>query len=162
MELLLNPKERAEHVMLVDLERNDLGRVCDYGSVKVDEFMGTERYSHVIHIVSNVRGMLRDGATGFDLLDAVFPGGTVTGVPKIRCLEIIEELEPTPRGLYTGAIGYCSWSGDMDWNIVIRTLVVHRNEVSLHAGAGIVADSEPEREYSETLYKAQALFDALR
>ncbi len=162
MELLLNSKERAEHVMLVDLERNDLGRVCEHGSVKVDEFMGTERYSHVIHIVSNVRGLLHYGATGFDLLDAVFPGGTVTGVPKIRCLEIIEELEPSPRGLYTGAIGYCSWSGDMDWNIVIRTLEVHRNEVSLHAGAGIVADSEPEREYSETLYKAQALFDALR
>lgn len=161
-ELLINPKERAEHVMLVDLERNDLGRVCAYGSVKVDEFMVTERYSHVIHIVSNVRGTLRDGATGFDLLDAVFPGGTVTGVPKIRCLEIIEELEPTPRGLYTGSIGYLSWSGDMDWNIVIRTLAVRGDEVSLHAGAGIVADSEPEREYSETLYKAQALFDALR
>ncbi len=161
-ELLLNSKERAEHVMLVDLERNDLGRVCAYGSVKVDEFMGTERYSHVIHIVSNVRGRLRHGATGFDLLDAVFPGGTVTGVPKIRCLDIIEELEPVPRGLYTGSIGYLSWSGDMDWNIVIRTFVVHRNEVVLHAGAGIVADSEPEREYSETLYKAQALFDALR
>ncbi|MBI3607190.1 MAG: anthranilate synthase component I family protein [Nitrospirae bacterium] len=160
-ELLLNAKERAEHVMLVDLERNDLGRVCNYGSVKVDEFMVTERYSHVIHIVSNVRGRLRDGATGFDLLDAVFPGGTVTGVPKIRCLDIIEELEPTPRGLYTGSIGYLSWSGEMDWNIVIRTIEVHRNTISMHAGAGIVADSEPEREYSETLYKAQALFDAL-
>jgi anthranilate/para-aminobenzoate synthase component I len=135
--------------------------VCAYGSVKVDEFMVTERYSHVIHIVSNIRGALRDGATGFDLLDAVFPGGTVTGVPKIRCLEIIEELEPAPRGLYTGSIGYLSWSGDMDWNIAIRTLVSRRGEASLHAGAGIVADSDPDREYSETLYKARALFEAL-
>ena len=160
-DLLLNAKERAEHLMLVDLERNDLGRVCAYGSVKVDEFMVTERYSHVIHIVSNIRGALRDGATGFDLLDAVFPGGTVTGVPKIRCLEIIEEIEPLPRGLYTGSIGYLSWSGDMDWNIAIRTLVSRRGEVSLHAGAGIVADSDPDREYSETLYKARALFEAL-
>ena len=160
-DLLLNAKERAEHLMLVDLERNDLGRVCAYGSVKVDEFMVTERYSHVIHIVSNIRGALRDGATGFDLLDAVFPGGTVTGVPKIRCLEIIEELEPAPRGLYTGSIGYLSWSGDMDWNIAIRTLVSRRGEASLHAGAGIVADSDPDREYSETLYKARALFEAL-
>ena len=160
-DLLLNAKERAEHLMLVDLERNDLGRVCAYGSVKVDELMVTERYSHVIHIVSNIRGVLRDGATGFDLLDAVFPGGTVTGVPKIRCLEIIEELEPAPRGLYTGSIGYLSWSGDMDWNIAIRTLVSRGGEVSLHAGAGIVADSDPDKEYSETLYKAQALFEAL-
>jgi anthranilate/para-aminobenzoate synthase component I len=162
VQLLLSPKERAEHLMLVDLERNDLGRVCDYGSVKVDEFMVTERYSHVIHIVSNVRGRVRDGASGFDLLDAMFPGGTVTGVPKIRCLEIIEELEPVPRGLYTGSIGYVSWSGAMDWNIIIRTLVIRGGELSLYAGAGIVADSDPAREYDETLDKARALFEALR
>ncbi|MFZ5861936.1 MAG: anthranilate synthase component I family protein [Nitrospirota bacterium] len=160
-DLLLNPKERAEHLMLVDLERNDLGRVCAYGSVKVDELMVTERYSHVIHIVSNIRGLLREGATGFDVLDAVFPGGTVTGVPKIRCMEIIDELEPVSRGLYTGSIGYVSWSGHMDWNIVIRTLTRTRGELSFYTGAGIVADSDPEKEYRETLYKAQALIDAV-
>jgi anthranilate/para-aminobenzoate synthase component I len=160
-DLLLNPKERAEHLMLVDLERNDLGRVCAYGSVKVDELMVTERYSHVIHIVSNIRGLLRAGATGFDVLDAVFPGGTVTGVPKIRCMEIIDELEPVSRGLYTGSIGYVSWSGHMDWNIVIRTLTRSRGALSFYTGAGIVADSDPEKEYRETLYKAQALIDAV-
>jgi anthranilate/para-aminobenzoate synthase component I len=160
-DLLLNPKERAEHLMLVDLERNDLGRVCAYGSVKVDELMVTERYSHVIHIVSNIRGLLREGATGFDVLDAVFPGGTVTGVPKIRCMEIIDELEPVSRGLYTGSIGYVSWSGHMDWNIVIRTLTRSRDELAFYTGAGIVADSDPEKEYRETLYKAQALIDAV-
>ena len=147
--------------MLLDLERNDLGKVCDYGSVVVDEMMIVEDYSHVIHIVSNIRGALRDGTTGFDLLDAVFPGGTVTGVPKIRCLEIIEEIEPSPRGLYTGSIGYLSWSGDMDWNIAIRTLVSRRGEVSLHAGAGIVADSDPAAEEAETRAKARALLRAV-
>ncbi len=161
-DLLLNPKERAEHLMLVDLERNDLGRVCAYGSVKVDELMVTEHYSHVIHIVSNIRGTLRDDATNFDVLDAVFPGGTVTGVPKIRCLEIIEELEPVSRGLYTGSVGYVSWSGHMDWNIVIRTLTLSRGELAFYAGAGIVADSDPNREYDETRHKAQALIEALR
>lgn len=160
-DLLLSAKERAEHLMLVDLERNDLGRVCTYGSVKVDELMVTERYSHVIHIVSNVRGTLRDNASNFDLLDAVFPGGTVTGVPKIRCLEIIDELEPVSRGLYTGSIGYVSWSGQMDWNIVIRTLTLAPGELALYAGAGIVADSDPEKEYAETLHKAQALINAI-
>jgi anthranilate/para-aminobenzoate synthase component I len=148
--------------MLVDLERNDLGRVCAYGSVKVDELMVTEHYSHVIHIVSNIRGVLRDSASNFALLDAMFPGGTVTGVPKIRCLEIIEELEPVSRGLYTGSIGYVSWSGHMDWNIVIRTLTLSRGELAFYAGAGIVADSDPPKEYAETLYKAQALIDAVR
>jgi anthranilate/para-aminobenzoate synthase component I len=161
-DLLLNAKERAEHLMLVDLERNDLGRVCAYGSVKVDELMVTERYSHVIHIVSNICGTLREDASNFDVLDAVFPGGTVTGVPKIRCLEIIEELEPVSRGLYTGSIGYVSWSGHMDWNIVIRTLTLSRGELAFYTGAGIVADSDPEKEYAETLYKAQALIDAVR
>jgi anthranilate/para-aminobenzoate synthase component I len=161
-DLLLNAKERAEHLMLVDLERNDLGRVCAYGSVKVDEFMVAEQYSHVIHIVSNIRGTLRDDATNFDILDAVFPGGTITGVPKIRCLEIIEELEPVSRGLYTGSVGYVSWSGNMDWNIVIRTLTLSRGELAFYAGAGIVADSDPEKEYDETRHKAQALIEALR
>ncbi|HET8760290.1 MAG TPA: anthranilate synthase component I family protein, partial [Nitrospiria bacterium] len=160
-DLLLNPKERAEHLMLVDLERNDLGRVCAYGSVKVDELMVTERYSHVIHIVSNIRGTLRENASNFDVVDAVFPGGTVTGVPKIRCMEIIDELEPVSRGLYTGSIGYVSWSGHMDWNIVIRTLTRSRGELSFYTGAGIVADSDPDKEYRETLYKAQALIDAV-
>ncbi|MEW6682743.1 MAG: anthranilate synthase component I family protein [Nitrospirota bacterium] len=161
-DLLLNAKERAEHLMLVDLERNDLGRVCAYGSVKVDELMVTEHYSHVIHIVSNIRGTLRNNATNFDVLDAMFPGGTITGVPKIRCMEIIEELEPVSRGLYTGSIGYVSWSGHMDWNIVIRTLTLSRGELAFYAGAGIVADSDPEKEHAETLYKAQALIDAVR
>lgn len=161
-DLLLNAKERAEHLMLVDLERNDLGRVCAYGSVKVDELMVTEHYSHVIHIVSNIRGTLRNDATNFDVLDAMFPGGTITGVPKIRCMEIIDELEPVSRGLYTGSIGYASWSGHMDWNIVIRTLTLSRGELAFYAGAGIVADSDPEKEYAETLYKAQALIDAVR
>lgn len=160
-DLLCNAKERAEHLMLVDLERNDLGRVCTYGSVKVDELMVTERYSHVMHIVSNIRGTLRTDAGPADVLDAVFPGGTVTGVPKIRCLEIIEELEPVPRGIYTGAIGYLSWSGQMDWSIAIRTLVRLGHRLSFHVGAGIVADSHPEREYRETMDKAQALFEAL-
>jgi anthranilate/para-aminobenzoate synthase component I len=146
----------------VDLERNDLGRVCAYGTVKVDELMVTEQYSHVIHIVSNIRGTLRDDATNFDIVNAVFPGGTVTGVPKIRCLEIIEELEPVSRGLYTGSIGYVSSSGHMDWNIVIRTLTLSRGELAFYAGAGIVADSDPEKEYAETLYKAQALLDSIR
>jgi aminodeoxychorismate synthase component I len=161
-ELLTNAKERAEHLMLVDLERNDLGRVCRYGTVRVDEFMVIERYSHVSHIVSNVMGELSDDADGFDLVRAMFPGGTITGVPKIRCMEIIEELEPVRRGPYTGSLGYLSWSGDSDLNIIIRTLVLTRERGYLQVGAGIVADSDPAREYDETLYKAQALMTALR
>ena len=160
-ELLGNEKERAEHVMLVDLERNDLGRVCDYGSVKVTDFMATEQYSHVSHIVSNVSGTLRQGITRFDLIKAVFPGGTITGVPKVRCMEILEELEPTRRGPYTGTLGYISWSGDLDFNILIRTLVMTKDRSYLQVGAGIVADSQPDREYEETLYKAEACFKAL-
>jgi para-aminobenzoate synthetase component I len=160
-ELLLSEKERAEHLMLVDLERNDLGRVCTYGSVQVDEFMTVERYSHVSHIVSNVRGCLAPGRDGFDLLQAVFPGGTVTGVPKVRCMEILEELEPVRRGPYSGSIGYFSPNGDLDLNITIRTLVMKNGLAYLHVGAGIVADSNPGREYQETLYKAEALFKAL-
>lgn len=159
-ELRTNEKERAEHVMLVDLERNDLGRVCRFGTVHVNELMTVEQYSHVNHLVSHVTGTLRDHATGFDLLKAMFPGGTITGVPKIRCMEIIEELEPVRRGPYTGSMGYLSWSGDLDFNILIRTLVMRHAVGYLQVGAGIVADSEPTREYEETIHKAQAFFSA--
>ncbi len=159
-ELRANAKERAEHIMLVDLERNDLGRVCRYGSVRVDELMTLEHYSHVNHLVSQLSGTLRSHVTGFDLLKAMFPGGTITGVPKIRCMEIIEELEPVRRGPYTGSMGYLSWSGDLDFNILIRTLVVMNGAASLQVGAGIVADSDPAREYEETIHKAQAFFSA--
>jgi aminodeoxychorismate synthase component I len=161
-ELLTNAKERAEHLMLVDLERNDMGRVCRYGTVRVDEFMVIERYSHVSHIVSNVSGLLREGLDGFDLIRAAFPGGTITGVPKIRCMEIIEQLEPVRRGPYTGSLGYLSWSGDLDLNILIRTLVLTGGRGYLQAGAGIVADSDPDREYEETLFKAEALLNVLQ
>ena len=161
-ELLANEKELAEHLMLVDLERNDLGRVCQFGSVQVDEFMTIEQYSHVSHIVSNISGTLRPNATPFDLIRALFPGGTITGVPKIRCMEIIEELEPVRRGLYTGSFGYISWNGDLDLNIVIRTLVWCGGKGYLQVGAGIVADSDPAKEYEETIQKAQAFFSALQ
>lgn len=161
-ELKVNPKERAEHVMLVDLERNDLGRVARYGSVHVDEFMTVEGYSHVSHLVSNVTANLRDDSDGLDLFRAMFPGGTITGVPKIRCMEIIEELEPVRRGPYTGSFGYLSWTGDLDFNIIIRTLVIHGGRGFVQVGAGIVADSQPELEYEETLHKAEALMQALR
>ncbi|HEY6012043.1 MAG TPA: anthranilate synthase component I family protein [Nitrospirota bacterium] len=160
-ELLANEKERAEHIMLLDLERNDLGRVCDYGSVSVDEMMVVEDYSHVIHIVSNVRGMLTQGRDALDLVRAVFPGGTITGVPKVRCMEIIDELEPVARGPYTGSIGYISNAGDMDLNIIIRTFVIKDGVAHVQVGAGIVADSDPEHEYVETLQKAEALRKAL-
>jgi len=160
-ELLTNEKERAEHIMLLDLERNDLGRVCEYGSVRVDEMMAVEEYSHVIHIVSNVRGTLTPGRDAVDLVRAVFPGGTITGVPKVRCMEIIDELEPVARGPYTGSIGYLSNAGDMDLNIIIRTFVVKDGVAHIQVGAGIVADSVPEREYFETLQKAEALRKAL-
>jgi aminodeoxychorismate synthase component I len=160
-ELLLHPKERAEHLMLVDLERNDLGRVCSYGTVRVDELMVLEAYSHVRHIVSNVAGTLHPSKDRFDLMRAVFPGGTITGVPKIRCMEIIEELEPVRRGPYTGSMGYLSFSGEMDLNILIRTFVVKDGIAHIQVGAGIVADSDPPREYEETLHKARALLEAL-
>jgi aminodeoxychorismate synthase component I len=159
-ELHSSEKERAEHVMLVDLERNDLGRVCRFGSVHVDELMTVEQYSHVNHLVSHVAGTLTDHATGFDLLKAMFPGGTITGVPKIRCMEIVEQLEPIRRGPYTGSMGYLSWSGDLDFNILIRTLVMRNAVGYLQVGAGIVADSDPMREYEETIHKAQAFFSA--
>jgi Anthranilate/para-aminobenzoate synthases component I len=137
------------------------GRVCRYGSVRTNELMAIERYSHVSHIVSNVSGELRDGVDGLDLIEAVFPGGTITGVPKIRCMEIIEQLEPVRRGPYTGSLGYMSWSGDLDLNIIIRTLVMTDSCSYLQVGAGIVADSDPLREYEETLLKAQAVMKAL-
>jgi len=161
-ELLLNEKERAEHIMLIDLERNDMGKVCDYGSVHVDELMTTELYSHVIHIVSNVRGLLAEGMDCFDVIRATFPGGTITGVPKVRCMEIIDELEPRKRGPYTGSIGYIGYNGNMDLNIVIRTFLVKEGKAYVQAGAGIVADSEPEREYYESLKKAEALINTLK
>jgi len=160
-ELLLNEKERAEHIMLIDLERNDLGRVSAYGTVSVDELMITEDYSHVIHIVSNITGTLAHEKDCFDAIRALFPGGTITGVPKVRCMEIIDELEPLRRGPYTGAIGYVGFSGTMDFNIIIRTFVIKNETAYVQAGAGIVADSEPEREYLETLKKAEALIKAL-
>jgi anthranilate/para-aminobenzoate synthase component I len=160
-ELLLNEKERAEHIMLIDLERNDLGRISDYGSVTVNELMITEDYSHVIHIVSNIKGAIAQGKDSLDVIKAVFPGGTITGVPKIRCMEIIDELEPAARGPYTGSMGYISFTGDMDLNIIIRTFVIKDNKAYVQAGAGIVADSDPEREYYETLSKAEALIKTL-
>lgn len=161
VELLLNEKERAEHIMLIDLERNDIGRVSDYGSVYVDELMITEDYSHVIHIVSNIKGKLASGKRCFDAIRAAFPGGTITGVPKVRCMEIIDELEPVSRGPYTGSIGYIGFSGNMDLNIVIRTFVIKDGFAYVQAGSGIVADSEPEREYYESLKKAEALIRTL-
>lgn len=159
--LLGSSKERAEHLMLVDLERNDLGRVCEFKSVRVEEFMTLEKYSHVVHLVSKVTGRLRRDQDGFDLARALFPGGTITGCPKIRCMEIIDELEPSRRGLYTGSIGYFDWKGDLDLNIVIRTLVIQKGRGTFQVGAGIVYDSEPEKEYLETLAKGEALMQAL-
>ncbi len=160
-ELLLNQKERAEHLMLVDLERNDLGRVCEYGTVHVSDFMFREEYSHVHHIVSNIVGKLKPGLELADILRAVFPGGTITGCPKIRCMEIIEELEPTRRGPYCGSLGYIGYGPYLDLNILIRTILVKNNTAWFHAGAGIVADSIPENEYEETLNKAAALMQVL-
>lgn len=161
-ELLADPKERAEHVMLVDLGRNDLGRVCQYGTVCVPEMMVIERYSHVMHIVSGVQGELNPGVDAFDLMRAVFPAGTVSGAPKVRAMEIIAELEGERRGPYAGGVGYFSYSGDMDTCITIRTIVMQGDTVYVQAGAGIVADSDPTREYHETLHKAQALAEAVR
>ncbi|PKL52444.1 MAG: hypothetical protein CVV37_01220 [Nitrospira bacterium HGW-Nitrospira-1] len=160
-ELLLNEKERAEHIMLIDLERNDLGKVADYGTVSADEFMITEKYSHVIHIVSNVKGLLADGKDCFSVIRAAFPGGTITGVPKVRCMEIIDEIEPARRGPYTGSIGYIGFNGNMDMNIIIRTFLIKEGRAYVQAGAGIVADSDPEGEYYESLKKAEALIKTL-
>jgi anthranilate/para-aminobenzoate synthase component I len=160
-ELLLSEKERAEHLMLVDLARNDLGRVAEIGTVTVDELMVVEEQSHVRHIVSNVTARLRPGADSLDALAALFPGGTITGVPKIRCMEILDEVEPAPRGFYTGALFYATPSGRLDANILIRSAVVTGGRVTFHAGGGIVADSDPDREYEETLHKAAGMKLAL-
>jgi anthranilate synthase component 1 len=160
--LLNDPKERAEHVMLVDLGRNDVGRVSALGSVKVTEFMAIERYSHVMHLVSHVVGQLAPGADALNVLQACFPAGTLTGAPKIRAMEIIDELEPTRRGPYGGAVGYISYSGNLDSCITIRTIVCHDNRASIQVGAGIVADSDPKTEWLETCSKARGLVLALR
>ena len=160
-ELLADPKERAEHVMLVDLGRNDLGRVCRTGTVKVSELMVVERYSHVMHIVSNVCGELNRGMDAFDLVRATFPAGTLSGAPKVRAMQIIDELEPVRREIYGGAVGYVSFSGNMDLAIAIRTLVVKDGTFHLQAGAGIVADSDPAAEYQETINKAMAVVKAI-
>jgi anthranilate synthase component 1 len=160
-DLLADPKERAEHIMLVDLGRNDVGRVAEVGSVEVNELMAIERYSHVIHIVSNVRGKLAPGKTAFDLFVSAFPAGTVSGAPKIRAMQIISELEPEKRSLYAGAIGYFGYNGNLDTCIVIRTIVMKGKKVFINAGAGIVADSDPEAEYQETLNKARAMLKAV-
>jgi anthranilate synthase component 1 len=154
-------KERAEHIMLVDLGRNDLGRVCEYGSVKVEELMFVERYSHVMHLVSSLRGRLRPEVDCFDALAACFPAGTVTGAPKVRAMEIIEELEPTRRGVYSGCVCYLDFSGNLDSCIAIRTMVVRNGVAYIQAGGGVVADSRPEREYQETVNKARALVAAV-
>ena len=159
-ELLRDEKERAEHVMLVDLARNDLGRVCRYGSVRTTDLFGVERYSKVMHLVSNVEGVLEDGKDAFDAFASCFPAGTVSGAPKVRAMEIIDELEPSRRGPYAGAIGYFGFSGDMDMCIAIRMLTQENGMGTVQAGAGIVADSDPESEYRETLQKARAVLSA--
>jgi anthranilate synthase component 1 len=161
-DLLGDTKELAEHVMLVDLGRNDLGRICQYGTVNVPERMVVERYSHVMHIVSHVQGTLRPEMDAFDLIRATFPAGTVSGAPKIRAIQIIDELEPEPRGPYGGAVGYFSYDGGMDTCIAIRTMVMRGRRVEIQAGAGIVADSVPGNEYQETLNKARALALAIK
>jgi para-aminobenzoate synthetase component I len=164
-ELLSSTKEQAEHIMLVDLERNDLGRVCEWGTVQVDELLVIERYSHVMHLVSNVIGQLRSRLNAVDVMRALFPGGTITGCPKVRCMEIIEELEPVRRSLFYGSCGYLDYRGHLDLNILIRTLLYTRMEQGAivwgQVGAGIVADSDPEREWHESLHKAQAQLAAL-
>ena len=161
-ELVSDPKEIAEHIMLVDLGRNDVGRVARIGTVEVTERMIVERYSHVMHLVSNVRGELAAGNDCFDAFRATFPAGTLTGAPKIRAMEIIEELEPVRRGVYGGAVGYFSFSGNMDTGITIRTILVKGDRVYIQAGAGIVADSDPEREHTECVNKARAMIQAIR
>ncbi len=159
--LYQSDKERAEHLMLIDLARNDLGKICRYGTVKVDSMMTLEQYSHVSHLVSNITGVLVPDTSPLEVLKALFPGGTITGVPKIRCMSIISELEKRARGIYTGAIGYLGFDGEMDLNIAIRTAVLENKCLSYQVGAGIVADSEPELEYQETLHKAAAFFKAI-
>ena len=161
-ELIKHPKERAEHIMLIDLERNDLGRICVPGTIKVDEFMVLESYAHVHHIVSNVCGQLKDDMLPGEIIKAVFPGGTITGCPKVRCMEIISELESEARGAYTGSMGYLNHNGDMDINILIRTITLENNTLYFRAGAGLVADSVPQAELEETRHKARGLLLALQ
>lgn len=160
-ELLADPKEIAEHLMLIDLGRNDVGRISETGSVQVTDQMAVERYSHVMHIVSNVTGRLKPGLSAMDVLRATFPAGTLSGAPKIRAMEIIDELEPVKRGIYSGAVGYLSWHGNMDTAIAIRTAVIKDGELHVQAGAGVVADSVPEMEWQETLNKGRAIFRAV-
>ncbi|HEX9867533.1 MAG TPA: anthranilate synthase component I family protein, partial [Candidatus Tectomicrobia bacterium] len=160
-ELMQDPKERAEHIMLVDLGRNDVGRVAKIGSVKVTELLQVEKYSHVMHLVSHIVGELAEGKDCYDVMRATFPQGTVSGAPKIRAMEIIEELEPTKRGPYAGAVGYFGYSGNMDTCIALRTMTVKGHTAYLQAGGGVVADSVPEMEYEETLNKARALMRAI-
>ncbi|MCK4707396.1 MAG: chorismate-binding protein, partial [Gammaproteobacteria bacterium] len=160
--LLKHPKERAEHVMLIDLERNDLGRICQPGSISVNDRMIVETYSYVHHIVSSISGKLKPNLTVKEVLHAVFPGGTITGCPKVRCMQIISELEQTARGAYTGSVGYVSDNGNMDFNILIRTMMVKQNSVKFRAGAGIVFDSITENELTETRHKAQGFLNALQ
>jgi anthranilate synthase component 1 len=161
-ELLSDEKERAEHVMLVDLGRNDLGRVAETGSVQVNQYMVVEKYSHVMHLVSNIRAELARGKDAFDLLAATFPAGTLTGAPKIRAMEIIDELEPVKRGTYGGSVGYFSFNGNMDFCITIRTMLLKDGKLYIQAGAGIVYDSIPEKEHQESLNKARAMLQAAR
>ncbi len=160
-ELIAHPKERAEHIMLIDLERNDLGRICKPGSIKVDELMVMESYAHVHHIVSNVRGQLREDITPAKVIRAMFPGGTITGCPKERCMAIIAELEQEARGAYTGSMGYLNLNGDLDLNILIRTITVDTDELGLRAGAGLVADSDAQKELQETAHKARGMLLAI-
>jgi len=160
-DLLQDPKELAEHLMLIDLGRNDVGRVAEMGSVKLTDKMIIERYSHVMHIVSNVIGNLKQGKSAMDVLRATFPAGTLSGAPKIRAMEIIDELEPVKRGIYAGAVGYLSWNGNMDTAIAIRTAVIKDDMLHIQVGAGIVADSIPRNEWDETMNKGRAIFRAV-
>ena len=160
-DLLDDPKELAEHLMLIDLGRNDAGRVSKTGTIELTEKMLIERYSHVMHIVSNVVGRIKEGMSAIDVLRATFPAGTVSGAPKIRAMEIIDELEPVKRGVYAGAVGYLSWNGNMDTAIAIRTAVIKDDTLTIQAGAGIVADSVPENEWAETMNKGRAIFRAV-
>jgi para-aminobenzoate synthetase component 1 len=160
-ELVNSFKDRAEHVMIVDLERNDIGRVCRFGTVRVSELMALEKYATVFHLTSTVEGRLRSGKNAIDLLKATFPGGSISGAPKVRAIEIIDELEPTRRSVYTGSIGYLGFDGDLDLNIVIRTILVKKGKAYFQVGGAVVYDSDPELEYVETLDKARALIQAL-
>ena len=160
-ELLSDPKEIAEHLMLIDLGRNDVGRVAQIGTVEVTDQMLVERYSHVMHITSNVTGQVKPGTTAMDVLRATLPAGTLSGAPKIRAMEIIDELEPVKRGVYGGAVGYIGWNGNMDTAIAIRTAVIKDGKLYVQAGAGVVADSVPELEWKETINKARAIFRAV-